>query len=92
MAMDDVKDMDHGAMGMMGNAEMGELHQLDGDEFDRRFMEVMVGHHPGAIDMVERVLAEEQFEEVAGFPQIVIRAQQTEIGQMSQWLEEWELA
>jgi hypothetical protein len=55
---DDMADMDHGDMGMMDDAEMEELRELEGDEFDRRFMEAMIVHHEGAIDMAERVLAE----------------------------------
>jgi uncharacterized protein (DUF305 family) len=92
MAMDDMGDMDHGDMGMMDDAAMEELRDLEGDEFDRRFMEAMIVHHEGAIDMAERVLAEGQDEEVAGLAQLVIDAQEAEIEQMQQWLEEWELA
>jgi uncharacterized protein (DUF305 family) len=93
MAMDDdMADMDHGDMGMMDDAEMEALRELEGDEFDRRFMQAMLVHHEGAIDMAERVLAEGQDEEVAGLAQLVIDAQQGEIEQMQQWLEQWDLA
>jgi uncharacterized protein (DUF305 family) len=93
MAMDDdMGDMDHGDMGMMDEAEMEELRELEGDEFDRRFMEAMIVHHEGAIDMAERVLAEGQDAEVAGLAEAVIAAQEAEIEQMQQWLEEWDLA
>jgi uncharacterized protein (DUF305 family) len=92
MAMDGMGEMDHGDMGMMDDAEMEELRQLEGEEFDRRFMEAMIVHHQGAIDMAEQVLAEGQDDEVAGLAQLVIDAQQTEIEQMEQWLEEWGLA
>jgi uncharacterized protein (DUF305 family) len=92
MAMDDdMDDMDHGDMGMMDDAEMEELRALEGDEFDRRFMEAMIVHHEGAIDMAERVLAEGQDAEVAEVAQEVITAQEAEIEQMDRWLEEWDL-
>lgn len=92
MAMDDdMADMDHGDMGMMDEAEMEELRDLEGDEFDRRFLEAMIVHHDGAIDMAERVLAEGQDAEVAGLAEAVIAAQEAEIDQMRTWLEEWEL-
>jgi uncharacterized protein (DUF305 family) len=71
---------------------MEELRELEGDEFDRRFMQAMIVHHEGAIDMAERVLAEGQDDEVAGLAQLVIDAQQREIEQMQRWLEEWDLA
>lgn len=92
MAMDDdMGDMDHGDMGMMDEAEMEELRGLEGDEFDRRFMEAMIVHHEGAIDMAERVLAEGEDEEVAALAQDVIDAQEAEIEQMERWLDEWDL-
>jgi uncharacterized protein (DUF305 family) len=92
MAMDDdMDDMDHGDMGMMDDAEMEELRALEGDEFDRRFMEAMIVHHEGAIDMAERVLAEGQDAEVAEVAQEVIAAQEAEIEQMDRWLDEWDL-
>jgi uncharacterized protein (DUF305 family) len=89
---DDMGDMDHGDMGMMSEAEMEELRELEGDEFDRRFMEAMIVHHEGAIDMAEGVLDEGQDAEVAGLAEAVIAAQEAEIEQMQQWLEEWDLA
>jgi uncharacterized protein (DUF305 family) len=82
MAMDDdMADMDHGDMGMMDEAEMEELRDLQGDEFDRRFMEAMIVHHEGAIDMAERALGEGQDAEVAGLAEAVIAAQEAEIDQ-----------
>jgi uncharacterized protein (DUF305 family) len=92
MAMDDdMGDMDHGDMGMMDEADIEELRELEGDEFDRRFMEAMIVHHEGAIDMAERVLAEGQDEEVADLAAAVITAQEAEIEQMERWLDEWGL-
>jgi uncharacterized protein (DUF305 family) len=92
MAMDDdMGDMDHGDMGMMDDAEMEELRELEGDDFDRRFMEAMIVHHEGAIDMAERVLAEGQDAEVADLAEAVIAAQEAEIEQMARWLDEWDL-
>lgn len=92
MAMDDdMSDMDHGDMGMMDDAEMEELRGLEGDEFDRRFMEAMIVHHEGAIDMAERVQADGQDAEVGDLAMEVIDAQQAEIEQMRRWLDEWGL-
>jgi len=95
--MGDMGDMDHGDMdgmddmGMMDAASMDELRQSEGDDFDRRFMEAMIVHHEGAIDMAERVRAEGRDDQVAALADDVIAAQETEIGQMRQWLQEWDL-
>jgi uncharacterized protein (DUF305 family) len=91
MAMDEMGDMDHGDMGMMDDAAMEELRELEAEQFDRRFLEAMIVHHEGAIDMAERVLAAGQDTEVAGLAEAVIAAQEAEIEQMRTWLDEWDL-
>ncbi|MEH6724007.1 MAG: DUF305 domain-containing protein, partial [Qipengyuania sp.] len=49
--------MDHAAhhlmMGMATPEQMAELATLEGTAFDRMFLQLMVRHHEGAIDMVE---------------------------------------
>ncbi len=43
--------------GMLTPAEMDELANARGEEFDRLFLEGMIRHHQGAIDMVDRLFA-----------------------------------
>ncbi|MEX0341010.1 MAG: DUF305 domain-containing protein [Erythrobacter sp.] len=56
-AMQHHAGMDHAAhhakMGMATPAQMAELATLEGSEFDRLFLQLMVRHHEGAIDMVK---------------------------------------
>jgi uncharacterized protein (DUF305 family) len=84
-------DEDHGAMGMAGPEGMAELESAEGEDFDRRFLELMIVHHEGAIDMAEEVLAEGEDPEVAGLAEDVIAAQEAEITQMRTWQEAWGL-
>lgn len=44
--------------GMLSPAQMDRLAAAQGGEFDRLFLEGMIVHHQGAIDMVEALLAE----------------------------------
>jgi uncharacterized protein (DUF305 family) len=42
--------------GMVSAENMAELEQADGDTFDRLFLEFMIEHHEGALEMVENLL------------------------------------
>jgi uncharacterized protein (DUF305 family) len=53
--------MDHGGMDMDGMDQeeaMAALSELEGVEFDRKFLELMVAHHRGATEMAQTQLAE----------------------------------
>ncbi|MEM4780597.1 MAG: DUF305 domain-containing protein [Halalkalicoccus sp.] len=74
---------DHGEMdGMLSEAEMVELRCAEGEEFDCLFVEGMIVHHEGAIDMSEEVLAEGSAERVAALAAEVIEVQREEIEMM----------
>ncbi|NBC22721.1 MAG: DUF305 domain-containing protein [Gammaproteobacteria bacterium] len=47
---------DHDMAGMASPEDMAALAAADGTEFDRRFLELMVAHHEGAVTMVEELL------------------------------------
>ena len=54
---------EHGAMhtshkmaGMATPEQMAELAASDGTDFDRLFLQLMITHHDGAVDMVEKLL------------------------------------
>jgi uncharacterized protein (DUF305 family) len=83
---------DHDRMGMADEAEMEQLAAAEGEEFDRRFLALMITHHEGAIDMAEEVLADGEDAEVAALAEDVIAAQQAEIEQMQRWQQEWGLS
>jgi len=42
--------------GMLSDEQMGELAASSGPEFDRLYLEYMIDHHQGALDMVEMLL------------------------------------
>ena len=43
--------------GMLTEAQMKQLDQARGPEFDRLFLTFMIGHHQGAVTMVKQLLA-----------------------------------
>lgn len=79
--------MDHSAMTM---DEMTEgLDGLRGDAFDKAFVEMMIVHHQGAVDMAELIPANARHEELKKLGKDIITAQTQEITMMKQWLIDW---
>src|SRR5688500_10054279 len=76
--------MDHGSMGggMMTAEEMKHLEGAKGAEFDRMWMQMMIKHHEGAIDMARTELSKGSSAEAKALAQKIIDAQQAEITEM----------
>ncbi len=60
-----------------------------GDEFDRAFIEEMIVHHEGAVDMAKLALANAKHQEIKTLANAIISAQTKEINQMKEWLKNW---
>jgi uncharacterized protein (DUF305 family) len=57
--------------------------------FDARFIDSMIQHHQGAIDMAEMALEQAEHEELRAMAEDIISAQEAEIEQMREWRAEW---
>lgn len=78
---------DHRTMSM---ADMNEqLEGLTGDEFDKAFVEMMIAHHEGAVDMAELIPSRAKHDEVKTLGEAIIAAQTKEIAEMKQWQNDW---
>jgi uncharacterized protein (DUF305 family) len=81
-------DMDHGAHGsggsggMMTAEEMKQLEGVKGAEFDRMWMQMMIKHHEGAVEMARTELSKGSSNEAKALAQKIIDAQQAEITTM----------
>lgn len=85
----DHASMDHGSMpmtGMLSQDRLDELRRASGPDFDELFLDAMIEHHRGAIQMAEYVLASGKYPPVASLAQDVIRVQETEIAEMENLL------
>lgn len=72
------------------NQEVTEqLKGLTGDEFDKAFIDEMINHHQGAIDMANLTGSNAKHDEVKKLGQDIISAQTNEIEMMKKWQSEW---
>ncbi|MGC5617648.1 DUF305 domain-containing protein [Georgenia sp. Z1491] len=82
--------MDHGGMEMEGLTQeeaMVELESVPDAEFELRFLELMIAHHRGAVDMAETELDDGENPEALALAQTMIDDQQAEITEMEDMLE-----
>lgn len=73
--------------GMVDEATMAKLQSLNGAEFDTLWLQSMISHHQGAIEMAKAEIANGQNVDAKRMAQNIIDTQQAEISQMNQMLE-----
>lgn len=77
-----------GAMpGMMTDQDMAALEAASGDEFDRMFLEMMIRHHEGAVEMATIEQQQGQNPAAKALAEKIHADQTTEIGQMRSLLD-----
>ena len=76
--------MDHSSMmsGMLTADELSALGVLRGTEFDRAWLQAMVAHHEGAIDMARDVLEAGVNSDIRSLAEAIVAGQQSEIDEM----------
>jgi uncharacterized protein (DUF305 family) len=82
MAGMDHSNMDHGSMGM-GSGEMARQMVMENGKYsDERFIDAMVPHHQGAIEMAKVALKHAEHEEIKELSHNIISSQQAEIEEL----------
>jgi uncharacterized protein (DUF305 family) len=71
----------HSMSGMLSDSEMEKLAAAKGAEFDRLFLEGMIKHHEGAIDMAKEVV-DSKNQSVMKLAEWIVNAQALEIETM----------
>ncbi|MFC3995015.1 DUF305 domain-containing protein [Nocardiopsis sediminis] len=74
--------MDHGMDGMMNDDQMAELEAADGEAFDTLYLELMIEHHEGAVEMAQTELEDGSYPEATEMAQEIVDAQEAEIEEM----------
>jgi uncharacterized protein (DUF305 family) len=72
--------------GMVDAATMTKLQSLNGAEFDKLWLESMIGHHQGAIEMAKAEIANGDNVDAKSLAKNIVTTQEAEIGQMKQML------
>lgn len=76
-------------MGSMMMDMTARLEGKSGDALDKIFLEDMVVHHQGAVDMAKLLAAGSKRAEMQKFAADIIRVQSAEIAQMKAWEKSW---
>ena len=93
--MNDMHKMNDGKM-MMNHSMIGMMEDMNaslrgktGVEFDKAFVDEMIVHHEGAVEMAKLVLTSTTRPELLKMAQEIIDVQTKEINQMKAWKVEW---
>lgn len=78
------RGMMHGGMMGGGSADIESLENAE--NFDTAFLQEMIPHHQMAVMMAQMLLSGTDRPEMKQLGQNIIKAQETEIGQMRSWL------
>ncbi|WP_025134518.1 DUF305 domain-containing protein [Leucobacter sp. PH1c] len=76
--------------GMATREQLAELGSLSGRAAERRFLELMIAHHEGGVDMAEAVVARSSLPVVTDLARSMVAAQRSEIQLMQDMLAERE--
>ncbi|UOQ59440.1 DUF305 domain-containing protein [Leucobacter rhizosphaerae] len=72
--------------GMASREDLDVLRELSGRDAERRFLELMIAHHEGGVEMAEAVLDRSSTPVVVDLAGSIVRAQRSEIGLMQDLL------
>lgn len=83
----DKQMMNHGG-GMMNHSMGMDLGPADAN-FDLRFIDAMIPHHQGAVEMANVAQVKSKRPEIKKLADNIIKSQNQEITQMKQWRQAW---
>ncbi|MFI6097894.1 DUF305 domain-containing protein [Lentzea sp. NPDC051213] len=76
----------HGHADTHGMVDLGNLADLNGNDFDRQWLSLMIQHHRGAVEMARKHLEQGTDPETRKLAQDVVTAQEKEISEMESLL------
>ena len=79
--------MDADMPGMMSAEEMTALENAPDADFEELWLQMMIEHHQGAVEMAEIEVEEGESAQATGLAEEIISAQEDEISQMQDMLK-----
>lgn len=79
---------DHDMFSMMIDMT-NSLDEKTGDDFDVVFLNEMIVHHQGAVDMANLALKNAKHPEIIKLSKEIVETQNAELGSMKTWLKNW---
>lgn len=76
----------HGMSGMVDEAGIDKLKAAGGADAARLFLEQMIGHHEGAVDMAQQEIGAGKYPAAVQLARDIVSAQEAEIAEMKQLL------
>jgi uncharacterized protein (DUF305 family) len=73
--------------GMMTDEQVQQLTAASGAAFDKMFLEMMIAHHQGAIEMADTVIADGSNTDALALAESIKTSQAAEISEMQQLLQ-----
>jgi uncharacterized protein (DUF305 family) len=81
--------MDRPGMNGRGMPMNGMYLGPDDEQFELRFLDAMILHHQGAVEMAQESLQKSQREDIRQLSQEIIETQRDDITQMQAWRSQW---
>lgn len=88
MEMDETVARDGAMMHAMDEMSL-ELRGKEGEDYEKAFLDGMIVHHLGAIDMAKELLTQTDRPELVEMANAIIEVQADEIEMMKAWRTEW---
>ncbi|MET8246892.1 DUF305 domain-containing protein [Streptomyces sp. NPDC005202] len=89
--MEGMPGMEHSGSsmpGMMADGDMVKLEKLSGDAFDKAFLQMMISHHQGAVEMAKTEQAKGAYGPAMTMAKSIVTSQSAEITRMKKMLGE----
>lgn len=83
---DDMEGMDHDMPGMMTSGQMDRLTEASDEEFQSAWLELMIEHHEGAVEMAETQVERGEYAPAIELAEQIAASQTSEIEEMRRML------